>query len=308
MEHEKSAAVAELGLAQTKLAVGKLGWLFREQPTLDYGIDAQIEVVDGTRVTGRLLAVQIKSGNRYFAHPTPDGWWYYPDGAHVDYWTRHALPVLVVLYEPESEHCHWQLVNSATLVKTKGNGHKVKVPKSQTLSKAAVPALREAADGDPYELRLRQLRLALPWMQLLAAGKRLVIDIEEWVNKTSGRGSISLGIDEEDGRAPHHLAEWGVALGLASYAEVVPQLFAWAEVDVHEETYAAAAYSEWRSVDVIETHADWLETRGSSGLRPYANRAGEVDDWRLELALGELGKAFLVVDAFASKDAVLLPK
>jgi hypothetical protein len=214
MEHLESAAVADIGVAQTRLAVGKMRWLFREQLTQDYGIDAQMEVVDGTQVTGRLLAVQIKSGDSYFDHPAPDGWWYYPNAAHVEYWTRHALPVVVVLYEPESELCHWQVVNNATLEKTSGKGHKVKVPRAHTLDKSAVTALREAADGDPYDLRLRQLRLALPWMRLLAEGKRLVIDIEEWVNKTSGRGSISLGIDEEDGRAPRHLADWGVALGL----------------------------------------------------------------------------------------------
>jgi hypothetical protein len=33
---------------------------------------------------------------------------------------------------------------------------------------------------------------------------------------------------------------------------------------------------------------------------PYDNTAGEVDHYRLELALNELGKAFLVVDEFAT--------
>ena len=39
-------------------------------------------------------------------------------------------------------------------------------------------------------------------MELLASGKRLVVDMEEWVNKSSGRGSISLGVDNEDGEKP----------------------------------------------------------------------------------------------------------
>jgi hypothetical protein len=45
----------------------ELGWIFREQPTSDHGIDAQVEVV-GSRsdVTGRLIALQIKSGKSYF--------------------------------------------------------------------------------------------------------------------------------------------------------------------------------------------------------------------------------------------------
>ncbi|WP_346281545.1 hypothetical protein [Pseudonocardia sp.] len=80
------------------------------------------------------------------------------------------------------------------------------------------------------------------------------------------------------------MASWSVWLGLASYAEVIPKLFAWADVSVHGETY------------------DWAEPGygEGEGLRPYGNGAGEVDFWRLELTLNEVGKAFLVVDRFAT--------
>jgi hypothetical protein len=63
-------------------------------------------------------------------------------------------------------------------------------------------------------------------MDMLANGQRLVVNIEEWINKTSGCGSISLGVHHEDGQDPEELARWGVLLGLVSYAEVVPRLFA----------------------------------------------------------------------------------
>jgi len=33
-------------------------WLFREQPVSDYGIDAQVEVVENNTPTGKLLALQ----------------------------------------------------------------------------------------------------------------------------------------------------------------------------------------------------------------------------------------------------------
>jgi len=138
-------------------------------------------------------------------------------------------------------------------------------------------------------LRIRELQLAKSWMELLASGTRLVIDIEEWINKSSGRGSITLGIDHEDGDDPEPVASWGVLLGYASYAEVVPRLFAWAGVICHEETY------DW---------ADYEPVRGEGGatdLRPYTNAAGEVDKWRLELTLNDLGKAFLVLDRFATE-------
>ncbi len=51
---------------------------------------------------------------------------------------------------------------------------------------------------------------------------------------------------------------------------------------------------------------DWADYEGllpedeSHILRPYKNGAGEVDFWRLELTLNDVGKAFLVVDGFAA--------
>jgi hypothetical protein len=52
-------------------------------------------------------------------------------------------------------------------------------------------------------------------MELLSSGKRLVVGMEEWVNKSSGRGDISLGVDNEDGEEPEKPASWGVFFGLA---------------------------------------------------------------------------------------------
>ena len=42
-------------------------WLFRRQLESDFGIDAQVEVVDEEgKPTGQLVALQIKSGPSYF--------------------------------------------------------------------------------------------------------------------------------------------------------------------------------------------------------------------------------------------------
>lgn len=312
MKRKPSAKTSRIGVTRTQLAVeAELGWLFREQPTEDYGIDAHIEIVEGELVQGKLLALQIKSGVSWFDEPGPGGWWHRPDTKHVQYWTNHSLPVVVVLVHPKTERCHWQHVNADTLVETSGGGWKLLVPELNVLDASALTPLRKAAQGDPYVLRLRELQLARPWMDLLDAGKRLVIDIEEWINKSSGRGSITLGADNEDGEDPTPLASWSVLLGMASYAEVVPRLFAWADVAVHEETYDEANHEEYQSECVIEDkegdsfvtqeYEDWLESQNWEDLRPYTNAAGEVDYWRLELTLNDLGRAFLTVDRFATK-------
>jgi hypothetical protein len=66
-------------------------------------------------------------------------------------------------------------------------------------------------------------------------------------------------------------------------------MFAWADVSPHDETYDWADHEGFPAEDT------------SSVLRPYSNDAGEVDYWRLELTLNDVGKAFLVLDSFATK-------
>lgn len=80
--------VGVLGVGQT--GQGDLAWIFREQVTSDYGIDAQIEVVDGMTVTGKLIAAQITSDPSYFRRTT-GGWWFYPKANHLEYWLNHSL-------------------------------------------------------------------------------------------------------------------------------------------------------------------------------------------------------------------------
>lgn len=91
MRRKASAASASRGVTRTRLAVEEqLGWLFREQSTEDFGIDAHMEVVDGEIVTGKLLALQIKSGESFFQERGPGGWWFRPTDNHVRHWTNHS--------------------------------------------------------------------------------------------------------------------------------------------------------------------------------------------------------------------------
>lgn len=44
----------------------------------------------GGKPTGRLIALQIKSGASYFAEPAEGGWLHRDHDAHLIYWLRHA--------------------------------------------------------------------------------------------------------------------------------------------------------------------------------------------------------------------------
>jgi Domain of unknown function (DUF4365) len=150
MHRLPSAQVSALGVTHTQLAVvSELGWLFREQPTEDYGSDAQVELVEGNVVSGMLLGFQIKSGVSWFHEPGPGGWWYRPDAKHVQYWLSHSLPIVVVLFHPDTVRCHWQLVSRDTLVDTSAGGYKLFVPDAQVLEESARGPLRKVAARDP---------------------------------------------------------------------------------------------------------------------------------------------------------------
>ncbi len=109
------------------------GYIFREQTVSDYGIDAQIEVVDGDIVTGKLIALQIKSGISWFKEESEEGYIYRGDIEHLDYWLEHSLPVLIVLCDIDNKKCFWQSVTPANITYTK-KAWKTTIPKYQQIN------------------------------------------------------------------------------------------------------------------------------------------------------------------------------
>lgn len=292
-------------------------WIFREQPTDDYGIDAQFEVVEDDAATGQLLAAQIKSGPSYFKKESDEGWWYALNKDDLAYWLEHALPVVVIICDPDTKSAYWQAVNEHTVVTGKRGGKKLLIPRTQELRQPSKYALERVAEGKPYELRVRKLRLSLPWMRLLQSGRRILLEADEWVNKSSGRGDVQIVSVDEANEDRVELGGWFIMVGLRPYEDVLPSLFPWADAILHEETYDEADHEAWeaecvrydREGDrfVSESFEDWMVGReGDGSLRPYSNSANEVDHWRLELVLNDLGKGFLAVDQYAEGNGMIL--
>lgn len=302
-----SAITGDVGISILRtLFLDELGWLFRAQLESDYGIDAQVEpVVDG-HASGKLLALQVKAGRSYFQEPTSDGFVFRPDRDHVEYWLNHALPVLIVLVDVDAHRAWWEVVSEDTLTRTKSSW-KVVVPHAHELTSASASALLPLADGDPYVLRLRELQLARPWMEVLRDGGSVIIDLEEWVNKTSGRASVQLTAVAADGiKVGSYDWPW-IMLPYAQYDIELPRLFPWASLDVVADTYDDADHDlyeaecghrdEGDQTFYSESYGEWLEGRHVAALRPYAND-GEVAEWRLELTLNDLGSSFLRLDEY----------
>ncbi|WP_185965592.1 DUF4365 domain-containing protein, partial [Flavobacterium zepuense] len=59
--------IERLGVIETDRIITKeLGWIFREQPITDVGLDAIIEQVENGEPLGKFIALQIKTGEGNF--------------------------------------------------------------------------------------------------------------------------------------------------------------------------------------------------------------------------------------------------
>jgi hypothetical protein len=116
-----------------------LGWIFRDQPVADYGIDAHIEVVDDRgQPTGRLLALQIKTGSSYARHKFSS-----ENLRHLSYWLEHSLPVLVVMVDEETENAYWRVVSEP--IERTESGWSIEVSQENVLSASAKQPLAALA-------------------------------------------------------------------------------------------------------------------------------------------------------------------
>lgn len=145
-----SSITADEGVTSVRRAVqGRLGWLFREQSTHDFGIDGHIEVAAGEpRVaTGRLISAQIKAGDSYFGDADEVGWRVYIPRRTVNYWFRGSLPHILILVRPSGE-CFWTAVTPASpRLQETADGFRITVPRNQRLDASARDALLDLDSG-----------------------------------------------------------------------------------------------------------------------------------------------------------------
>ena len=124
-----------------------LRFLFRPTPNSDHGVDGEIETTDGVSAlgTGRLVAVQVKSGPSYFAEETDTGFVYRGDERHLHYWREHSLPVVLILVDAKENRAYWCSVDASA--QTTGRGWKIVVPRSQVLDPSAAEPIRALANA-----------------------------------------------------------------------------------------------------------------------------------------------------------------
>ncbi|CAM3668832.1 DUF4365 domain-containing protein [Vibrio aerogenes] len=131
MKFSQRANISRIGVQLTGLMFEKHGYIFREQPVSDCGIDAHIErIKEDSLASGELIALQIKSGKSWFRERNETGFVYRGNIAHLEYWLGHSLPVLIVLCDIQKGIVYWQSICQKTVEYT-SKGWKITIPFSQ---------------------------------------------------------------------------------------------------------------------------------------------------------------------------------
>jgi len=280
------------------------GWLFREQPTHDYGIDAHVEIVEGERPTGKLIALQIKSGVSFFKEETEGSYVYRTGDKHVAYWVGHSMPVVLVLYNPETKEAYWQQVTRDSVENT-GKHWKIEVPKWNMLEnpERTLGALDSLTQPEPYIRRLNRLRVDRRWMDLIEEGVEVRVAFDDWVNKSLPRYQVTIYTDAEKEVWPTMYTPGHGVEGMLEH------FFPWADFCVDEDEHRLGAEEQWEARP--HQYFDSESGEGFSdeefdewyvfpeGLYPVSEN-GETESYVLILSINEFGQSFISIDDYLS--------
>ncbi|MCR5891121.1 MULTISPECIES: DUF4365 domain-containing protein [Burkholderia] len=135
-KYEKEDEIGDIGIDIVSMKTRReFSWIFREQPKNDLGIDGHIEIVSDERNgTGRLIAVQVKTGKSYFKNEREDVYVFHGNNKHLRYWLLHSLPVIIILCDEATDTCYWVEVTRSNVIQT-DSAWKIHIPKAQILDK-----------------------------------------------------------------------------------------------------------------------------------------------------------------------------
>ncbi|OAQ41700.1 hypothetical protein A5893_00895 [Pedobacter psychrophilus] len=148
-----------------KIFVEDFKWIFREQSLNDFGIDAFVEVTqtlnpyqNKTFPTGRIFAIQIKSGISFFKELNSNSYIYRGSRKHLNYWLNFSVSVVLIIYDKSSNSAYWQEICESTITRTV-TGFKVCIPRTNYLNIQSKERLNKISYfKDDYQYKLSVLR------------------------------------------------------------------------------------------------------------------------------------------------------
>lgn len=158
-----NATQGQLGEALVEAAMLQLDQLYDRRAGLDFGVDGIIELTSGgaeNSATGRQVGVQVKRGLSNVVE-TRYGLTHYCSEAHVNYWLRHSLPIIVVHSDPATGRLRWRHVSSKTLRRTH-RGYAIDLDPESEL-RTSLDAIRALADGHNLDVPSSPRTFLLPY-------------------------------------------------------------------------------------------------------------------------------------------------
>ncbi|NRT13594.1 DUF4365 domain-containing protein [Flavobacterium sp. 14A] len=130
------------GVLKVALELNSHGYVFRETPNGDIGIDGQIEHNNEKgEATGKIVAAQIKSGNSYLVDKG-DHFAFYPKEKHKNYWSIFPLPVILFVYYPSDGEIYFTDVRYQLNIPNKKHTYIV-IDKKSTLNSVSAKDIFE---------------------------------------------------------------------------------------------------------------------------------------------------------------------
>ena len=107
-KRQKTDKTAEIGVnSVSRIVNDDFGWIFRRtHKEHDFGVDGYIDYVtkEGS-VSGKFIAVQIKTGKSYLSLRGTN-FWYRDSIPHLNYFLNVPIPVVIILCDPNTRICY----------------------------------------------------------------------------------------------------------------------------------------------------------------------------------------------------------
>ncbi len=282
MPARKFDPTERLGInAVEKVVTGEFQWIWREQSVADFGIDAHIEAVDSNgKPTGNLFGVQVKSGPSYFRGTGPIVP-FYVDEEHIKYWCQHTLPVLLILYDPETENMIWQWAETSAARPTE-RGWCIDVPKDKIFSIASKAELQDEVWMDDAIGLRRRFAIDRQLMQAIDQRDPVFVHIEVWVNKSLSYRGLEIRFDDPYKKDPDYDIPI-MATSNYSTDDIMHHFLPWLDYEIYDdpdeiggevEVHILAVYLSKPAKAFLELEAFFQ--------RPWPNEREASDEYGIE--------------------------
>lgn len=286
-----------LGVSEVEKIFLQFNWIPRNIFQTDVGLDMTVEICKNGNPIGKFIGVQIKTGDSYFSEKSGEFIIFRSDKTHIDYWINNSLPVLIVLHNLSTGTTIWQVINKHTIEST-GKNFKIKIPLTNVLKKADADVIEKLTETPILLTKFQKLLLDKPIIDKLIKGKKVVVAIDMWINKTRGKADIKVfhvkkdkDLDEDIELKQILLEEYSVT-GVNSYQSLY-YFYPWADFTLDESFYET--FSDYDEDEMPGYKLVFMDDR-FHGYKlptiPYHSN-GEVSSYRLIMSLNDYGHSFI---------------